>query len=289
MANASVASSSLVQAYIPSAQTAYGAFPKALVSCAAAALSPHAARFANEAGAQPTSARLLEGTWAPPPLPRHAPKPAAPQTAAKRIALQLEAIARALPGREELVPGQPLSARRSGRPLGARGGGASTGDGGTQGSSVSSRSSVSGGRGLGEMGLGPVSASSRTVTHATTPSWRSRSFPARPHFAEVEEPAYPAPTRPERSRLPPLPLEARWAAAAMQSGGHASSEVRRLEGIDSEVYEANALLVESFLNVKRRPPAHGAALSSCCEGDEESGSLPEQGGDVRGGGRSSGS
>lgn len=74
-----------------------------------------------------------------------------------------------------------------------------------------------------------------------------------------------------RQRLPPLPVEVRWAAAGLQRGGAAPSEIRRLEEVGSEVCEANAMLVESFLNVKRRAlqdtggtdAAEAAASNSC--------------------------
>lgn len=88
------------------------------------------------------------------------------------------------------------------------------------------------------------------ITHATTPSWRSRSFPP------AIDPATSVPinsmqaasiqTAPRR-RLPPLPDEAR------QANPYSTpSEVRHLDHIDSAVHEANAMLVESFLNVKRK-------------------------------------
>jgi len=95
------------------------------------------------------------------------------------------------------------------------------------------------------------------LSHATTPSWRSRSFP--PHVLKklaVESSSQVSHSRcgheassdkaqvQERRRLPSLPDEARRSSPP--------SEVALLGDIASEVNEANALLVESFLNVKRR-------------------------------------
>lgn len=106
------------------------------------------------------------------------------------------------------------------------------------------------------------------LSHATTPSWRSRSFP--PKFLEkaaarqkarsatdaVDTPqwvypdnamAYAQAEMPaERRRLPGLPDEAR------PRRRDAPSEVTRLIDIASDVGEANAMLVDSFLNVKRQ-------------------------------------
>eukprot|EP00435_Cladocopium_sp_Y103_P019742 s2707_g4.t2 len=89
------------------------------------------------------------------------------------------------------------------------------------------------------------------LSHATTPSWRSRSKQA---LAEVSEGGgaeadadgiAPLP----RQRLTPL-LEKRWTAVE-QTRLAPKSELERLERIDPDVDEANAMLVESFLNVKR--------------------------------------
>lgn len=66
-------------------------------------------------------------------------------------------------------------------------------------------------------------------------------------------------------RLPPLPLEARW--AQVRRPGAPSSELRRLEEAESEVCEANAMLVESFLNVKRRACEEAESTYSQCDHD----------------------
>jgi len=99
------------------------------------------------------------------------------------------------------------------------------------------------------------------LSHATTPSWRSRTFP--PYYltrppGQAEKPA-------QKQRLPSLPYEARV--------GTPLTEVARLNDIASEVHEANALLVESFLNVKRRAlprpqpvSASGSGAASCLSG-----------------------
>mmetsp|Transcript_110532 Transcript_110532/g.195736 ORF Transcript_110532/g.195736 Transcript_110532/m.195736 type:complete len:327 (-) Transcript_110532:11-991(-) len=98
------------------------------------------------------------------------------------------------------------------------------------------------------------------ITHATTPSWRSRSFPPAIDPATsmpvTSMPSASIQTAPRR-RLPPLPDEARQAKPYS-----APSEIRHLDRIDSAVHEANAMLVESFLNVKRRMTSdHGSPAS----------------------------
>lgn len=97
------------------------------------------------------------------------------------------------------------------------------------------------------------------VSHATTPSWRSRSFPPRCPAGVTAVTTIPEDSEAEsgeaKPRLPPLPMEARWKSAGMHRRGAPMSEIRRLEEIGSEVCEANAMLVESFLNVKRRAAA----------------------------------
>ncbi|CAE8618931.1 unnamed protein product, partial [Polarella glacialis] len=101
-----------------------------------------------------------------------------------------------------------------------------------------------------------------SLSHATTPSWRSRSFPhgcQRPESSRTNAsacghlPGVPESAVPEGAarRLPPLPLEARWAAVGQRNPGAPPSELQHLRSIDPEVDEANALLVESFLNVKK--------------------------------------
>lgn len=107
------------------------------------------------------------------------------------------------------------------------------------------------------------------VSHATTPSWRSRSFP--PHYRGAAASECGSQSIPEddvvvlgaqeklaRRELPPLPLEARWMAAGRRNLAAPSSEMQRLNKIDPAVDEANAQLVESFLNVKR-------SLAACSE------------------------
>lgn len=103
-----------------------------------------------------------------------------------------------------------------------------------------------------------VSGSFSHVSHATTattPSWRSRPSQATPSAASQGtsemacKPAMMAESI--RPRLSPL-LEARWAVVEEQRyRGVPQSELERLDRIDPEVDEANAMLVESFLNVKR--------------------------------------
>jgi hypothetical protein len=127
------------------------------------------------------------------------------------------------------------------------------------------------------------------LSHATTPSWRSRSFP--PNFRQSASPeldpmaraspaVYVDTTTSARRRLPPLPDEAR------EHKVSPPSEVLRLSDISSEVHEANAMLVESFLNVKRRAMPRPesscgtACISSCpapedtCSGSFRDASIP---------------
>jgi len=286
MTISSAASGALVEAYIPGAAVApagpVAAFAPALAAYAPGPpFLPFSARGRCQ-GTQPLSARLLEGDWAP---GRRNFKPAIPEVATRRVAAELDVLARARRGAQEAQEClQPLSARRGGAgraSASARGRGAAIVAG--SGSSVCSRSSASG-AGAGGHAAAPAPsepsapASSRSLSHATTPSWRSRSFPPRPPQPGL------APGRPEadeavpetRQRLPPLPMEARWAAAALRPGGVAPSELRHLEGIGSDVFEANALLVESFLNVKRWPPDAVGAPPSCSDGLGNGSSLPGQ-------------
>lgn len=95
---------------------------------------------------------------------------------------------------------------------------------------------------------------SGSLSHATTPSWRSRPSQATPSAASQGtsemacKPAMMAES--VRPRLSPL-LEARWTVVEQRYRGVPQSELDRLDRIDPEVDEANAMLVESFLNVKR--------------------------------------
>lgn len=92
------------------------------------------------------------------------------------------------------------------------------------------------------------------LSHATTPSWRSRSFPRnfKPAGAAPKAEASKDNGEPQqvpmtqRRRLPPLPSEARGPKGP-------TSEVRYLGCISSEVNEANAMLADSFIGAKRRP------------------------------------
>mmetsp|Transcript_91489 Transcript_91489/g.296080 ORF Transcript_91489/g.296080 Transcript_91489/m.296080 type:complete len:373 (+) Transcript_91489:71-1189(+) len=116
--------------------------------------------------------------------------------------------------------------------------------------------STASGVGTGGFGKWPErrSCCGSALSHATTPSWRSRSFPPRLHGAAATmlARAEPGSASAAARRLPELPMEVRWAAQGLRAGGAAPSELRHLNDADSEVCEANAMLVESFLNVKRR-------------------------------------
>jgi hypothetical protein len=121
---------------------------------------------------------------------------------------------------------------------------------------------------------------SELISHATTPSWRSRSFP--PHYRRLAD-SYPAVAASGRAtpetggsgrRLPPLPDE------ATRRRSSPLTEVARLSDITSEVHEANAMLVESFLNVKRRALVGGSATPSEAS-SYQSGPASEQSGSSR--------
>lgn len=115
------------------------------------------------------------------------------------------------------------------------------------------------------------------LSHATTPSWRSRSFPANVVLRRREVQKSKASNAhldlsAKTRRLPALPEEAR------PQNRCPPSEVAHLSEIASDVHEANALLVESFLNVKRRPMSRygptstttSTAASSCSAEERQS-------------------
>jgi len=107
------------------------------------------------------------------------------------------------------------------------------------------------------------------VTHATTPSWRSVASSARSATAsehgEAEEGRRSASKGRRRRRESEgrtsghEQLEEKW--AEVQYAPVPRSELRHLDAIASSVNEANAVLVESFLNVKRRTPSYRAESS----------------------------
>mmetsp|Transcript_97190 Transcript_97190/g.216843 ORF Transcript_97190/g.216843 Transcript_97190/m.216843 type:complete len:323 (+) Transcript_97190:112-1080(+) len=229
---------------------------------------------------RPTTTHLLEGTWAPPPSTASKFLQAQLQEA-KRVSRELDGLAR---GPEVEILGRLA---RKGRPPAGSIPGASvgapprTGPSGSssawEGSSADGASSA-GGRGdgtaRGSRGYA-LSEGSCSLSHATTPSWRSRSFPPRYKATAGNLAAAPSTARgpissvgeeasdlaADAKRLPQLPMEARWAAMDLRRHGGAPSELRRLEDCRSSVNEANAMLVESFLNVKRHPPSEIAATS----------------------------
>lgn len=106
---------------------------------------------------------------------------------------------------------------------------------------------------------------SSCLSHATTPSWRSTSRPPCFVGALVDTSSGSRSggrscsgigsccgSRPGYSASICQPLEARWAAVGRGSGCPSLSEVRHLEEASTEVCLANAMLVDSFLNVKRK-------------------------------------
>jgi len=113
--------------------------------------------------------------------------------------------------------------------------------------------------------LGNNSCQGSVLSHATTPSWRSRSFP--PHYrapgaapkADGSKDKVEPQAGPQKHRLPPLPSEARGPKGP-------SSEVRYLGCIASEVNEANAMLADSFIGAKRRPDSDASYQGSFAGG-----------------------
>eukprot|EP00927_Polykrikos_kofoidii_P075066 TRINITY_DN7111_c0_g4_i1.p1 TRINITY_DN7111_c0_g4~~TRINITY_DN7111_c0_g4_i1.p1 ORF type:complete len:339 (-),score=52.30 TRINITY_DN7111_c0_g4_i1:44-967(-) len=211
----------------------------------------------------PTAARLLEGNWVPPwhsictRLPLRPPATATGTSEATSATSFVANKTSARLQRHKLAP------RELGEALSARG---SSGDGagGSSASSCGGRGGGCGGCSVAGSSVTGSGSGRRPLSDATTPSWRSRSFPANHQRSQVSSSAVSSDADREmpasaRSRLPPLPLEARWAATGAQRVRGATSEMRWLDGIDSEVNEANAMLVESFLNVKRRPPSASTA------------------------------
>mmetsp|Transcript_6254 Transcript_6254/g.15538 ORF Transcript_6254/g.15538 Transcript_6254/m.15538 type:complete len:344 (-) Transcript_6254:154-1185(-) len=196
---------------------------------------------------QSAASRLLEGTWKPP--PRAASFALRTQCRDPRLTPRDFAVAaqsRSTPRPEAKIArfGEPLrgdAASRSGLSSGAGYASASRGQ--------HLRSGQSSAR-----GETPSTVDGGSMTHATTPSWRSRTVFVPTHVGSAEGSEFGRTVGAENAkrRLPQLPLEARWASVELRPGGSAS-ELRRLDGIDSAVHEANAMLVESFLNVKRSP------------------------------------
>eukprot|EP00929_Paragymnodinium_shiwhaense_P104123 TRINITY_DN6816_c0_g1_i1.p1 TRINITY_DN6816_c0_g1~~TRINITY_DN6816_c0_g1_i1.p1 ORF type:complete len:398 (-),score=53.34 TRINITY_DN6816_c0_g1_i1:87-1280(-) len=129
---------------------------------------------------------------------------------------------------------------------------------------------------------------SSVLSHATTPSWRScyggceRGAGGSSSSSYADGSAGPKDNRSRQRevgsrpsedalsassaasgmsrRKPPLPAEARW--EKLQSATGPASELRKLAELDSEVGEANAQLVDAFLNVKRRPSPSVSEASS---------------------------
>merc|ERR1719321_589371 len=102
----------------------------------------------------------------------------------------------------------------------------------------------------------PNNCSGSAVSHATTPSWRSRSFPPNfKHSGSRDNGEQQQATVTERQRLPPLPSEAR-------GPKRPCSEVRYLGSIASEVNEANGMLADSFIASKRRTDSDASFQSS---------------------------
>lgn len=225
-------------------------------------------RARSASSSQVTTAELLDGTWDP---PRYkAPK--STYENAQRVRFASQEVEEAL-----AHPRNPLlSARHAGGSRPRNSVPETAGEQGrARGSSTSSRSSDLAPAGCGDSVLGTLVKGSSNLSHATTPSWRSRSFPWRAEVPGAKsgrhaEASDREPAAGERPRLPPLPMEARWAASQSHRSKAPPTELFCLERIDEAVHEANATLVESFLNVKRHPPSEvGGALydaePSCSE------------------------
>lgn len=268
------ASCSLVDAYLkpsgpasagcpnarPDATPLAGSFSPHLVLAAQAAVAApwRLPRLRDRGTSQASAAELLKGTWSPTPL-RH-PKSTGPSAAPSEAIAPLTGKGVRRVRFSTQLPGSSVPERRA--------------VGSSQcGSTASSCVDDFAERCCG----GSVAGGSAAVTHATTPSWRSRSFPQPPRVrtgrrrrnmgtniseSRIEEEAdatdgSAADRKLERHRLPPLPMEARWANSELHRCKAPPSELQRLQGIDEHVKEANAMLVESFLKIKRQPAPDG--------------------------------
>lgn len=265
------ASCSLVEAYLqPSGRAGTGCpnarlgttplansfSPQLVLSAQAAETAPWRLPRLRESGRSRTSAaELLEGTWSPPRLrqPKSAGSSVAPS---ETLALAAEKGVR----RVRFSMGTPGSSIPECRNIGS--------------SRCSSAASSCVDNFAEHLCGGSVAGGSAAITHATTPSWRSRSFPQPPrvqtgHCREnkgsnaserrIKEEAdstdgCAANRKLERNRLPPLPMEARWRHSELHRCKAPPSELQRLKAIDEHVREANAMLVDSFLKIKRQPP-----------------------------------
>lgn len=264
------ASCSLVEAYLrptgpvnvgcptakPSATPQVSSFSPQLVLAAQAAVQapwrlPNVGRRSTS---RASAAALLEGTWSPPPV-RH-PISTGPSANPSEA---LAPLAANCVRRVRFSTPRPGSCATERRAVGSS----------QCGSTASSCADDLVERCCG----GSVAGGSAAITHATTPSWRSRSFPQPPRArtchgrknkgsqgseCSIEEEAdatdgCAAKRKLERHRLPPLPMEARWAHSELHRCKAPPSEVQRLQRIDEHVREANAMLVESFLKIKRQP------------------------------------
>lgn len=220
---------------------------------------PQTVRGASSSGASSVAASVLDGSWVPP-LPSQASRCVAKSTLrADRDAQALSAISRA--GLESIgAARKPHSAR-----------GASEVHPRVDRFCCSSASAHCGDIGDSCLDWEKLGSS---LSHATTPSWRSRSFP--PHLGTdvhgrtasdagscVRRGAQgSADGRDVRRGLrPPLPDEARGVQPKDQVGP--LSEAEFLKNIDPAVEEGNALLVQSFLNVKRREFSQSSVAETC--------------------------
>lgn len=266
----SVASSALVEAYLNSSlsppEQQHASAPSQLpahIPAFSSRLAANAAvrELAGGASSRSTASRevcpplhqMLKGTWVPP--PRHSLTPrqndkiiAQREQASKRIMADLDMANHLELAGVAGMACEPQSRRTEGRACSSNG----------RCSSYSGSQTGGGGSVAGESECN----NSQALSHATTPSWRSRSFPprfARERIVQANR-TLQKPRLTQKPRLPPLPIEARWFAAT-QLRGAPPSEVQRLHDIDAHVNEANAMLVESFLNVKRHPPENMPTLS----------------------------
>lgn len=203
---------------------------------------------------------MLQGNWAPT-VPRRGSRSTSSACNSRRNASDKEAQSRSLVKKDEAQ----ASVHRA-PPVEEPSNGYKIGDSASQCGSVRSFSEPGKGTVRLKMGtLGKESAVGRSrcikgasdVSHATTPSWRSRSFPP-----STPGEALPVP----RQRLPPLPDEARW-WSCLKNNQVMLSEVKYFNDIDSAVVETNAMLVESFLNVKSQQLEEGRlSPSASCSG-----------------------
>jgi len=250
------ASSIMLQAYLGGGGSAFGSGPIAPAPRGLAVCSPRMEKIAvsrSQGGNSSAIDGLLSGRWTPPAAP---PKCMSEPSSSSLLSQNLRR------------PPMPRRAQRRGRSRPRDDAARASRDVDCSASQCETESELSEAyRDQPDNNCGDGSV----LSHATTPSWRSRSFPANyraPRAApEGNKDGAEPQQAPPRYRLPPLPSEARGPRAP-------SSEARYLRKIASEVNEANAMLAESFLGAVRRPEtdaSYAGSFAHCGPGRSHAG------------------